>query len=233
MGVAPSPSTDGYQHPDEARMAAFRRVYDGHLVVEDIYAGLADRLAGEEVERFAEIGGGRGPIATILGARGVRTCVVDLDEQMLSEAHRPAMRGDLRALPLATASLDSVAAVNCLYFLADPAIAIREAWRALRPGGVFVASSPSRWNDPELEGVDPRWGEATTYDAEDAPALVAEVFGEVEVDQWRLVAYRLPDRAAVADYLHAFNVPDWEEAAERLDAPMTITKVGAQVWARR
>lgn len=38
---------------------------------------------------------------------------------------------------------------------------------------------------------------------------------------------------AVADHLHAFNVPDWEEAAARLDAPMTITKVGAQVWARR
>lgn len=231
--MAPSPLTDSYHHPDEARMAAFRRVYDEHLVVEDIYPGLADRLAGNGVRRFAELGGGRGPIATILGARGVSTVVVDLDEQMLAEAHRPAVRGDLRALPLATASMDAVAAVNCLYFLPDPAIAVREAWRVLRPGGVFVASSPSRWNDPELEGVDPRWGETTTFDAEDAPALVADVFGEVEVEPWRLVAYRLPDRAAVADYLHAFNVPDWERVAAGLDAPMNITKVGAQVWARR
>ena len=129
--------------------------------------------------------------------------------------------------------MDAVVAVNCLYFLSDPGIAIREAWRVLRPGGVFVASSPSRWNDPELEGVDPRWGEPTTFDAEDAPGLVSEVFGDVEVERWRMVAYRLPDSAAVADYLHAFNVPDWQDRASRVEAPLSVTKVGAQVWARR
>lgn len=231
--MAPSPGTDAYVHPDEGRLAAFRRVYDRHLVVEDVDRSIAHRLLGHGVARFAELGGGRGPIARRLASAGVATCVVDLDEQMLSEAHRPAVRGDLRRLPLAAEAFDGIAAVNCLYFLDDPVAGIAEAYRALRPGGTFVASSPSRWNDPELEGVDPSWGTASTFDAEDAAELVGQVFGDVEVETWEVVAYVLPDRPAIADYLHAFNVPRWADAAERLDPPMTITKRGAHLWAVR
>ena len=214
-------------------MSAFRRVYDNCLLVEDIYPGLAGRFEDAGVRTFAELGGGRGPIAALLAPRGVRTCVVDLDPQMLAEAHRPAVRADIASLPLPDGCLDGAAAVNSLYFLGDPVVALREARRALRVGGLFVASSPSRWNDPELEGLDPRWGTASSFDSEDAPSLVAEVFGDVEVEEWRLAAYVLPDRAAIADYLHAFNVPDWEAQAAEVTPPLTITKLGAQVWARR
>ena len=213
-------------------MAAFRRVYDNHLVVEDVYPGMARRFAEAGVERFAEIGGGRGPISNLLAAQGVHTCIVDLDTQMLAETAGPAVRGDLRALPLADGSVDGVAAVNCLYFVDHPIEALHEARRVLRRGGTFVASSPSRWNNPELEGIDPAWGAASPFDSEDAPGLVAEVFGHVEVEPWRLVAYVLPDTDAVADYLHAFNVPDWQAKALDIEPPLSITKVGAQVWAR-
>ena len=223
----------GYVHPDEDRLAAWRRVYERCLVVEDIYPDLARRFIAAGVSRFAESGGGRGPISELLAAAGIATCVIDRDEQMLAEAHRPAVRGDLRSLPLAIASVDGVAAVNCLYFLDDPMPAIEEARRVLRPGGLFVASSPSRWNDPELEGIDPGWGQTGTFDAEDAPGLVQRVFGDVEVDRWNVVAYHLPDRAAVADYLHAFHIDGWEEKAARVRSPLTITKVGAHVWAQR
>lgn len=231
MATAPTGSSDGYEHPNEARLAAFRRVYENHLVVEDIYPALASRLRAAAVRRFVEVGGGRGPIARLLAAPGVATCVLDLDDQMLAEAHRPAVQGDLRETPFATGSVDAVAAINCLYFLDDPTLALVEARRILRPNGLFVASSPSRMNDPELEGVDPSWGRASTFDAEDAPALVERVFGDVEVEPWRVVAYVLPDRDAVADYLHAFNIPDWQRKASELPAPLNITKVGADVWA--
>lgn len=136
-------------------------------------------------------------------------------------------------VPAPDASFDGAAAVNCLYFLDDPAAALQEALRVLRPGGLFVASTPSRYNDPELEGIDPRWGTASSFDSEDAPDLVAAVFGSVEVEPWRLTAYVLPDRAAAADYLHAFNVPGWEEKATTIEPPLNITKVGAEVWAVR
>jgi SAM-dependent methyltransferase len=229
--TAPSPSTDEYIHPDEARMAAVERIFGRYLVVEDIYPSLARRFAAAGVTLFAEIGGGRGPIAALLPA--IATVVVDRDEQMLADCTTPAVRGDLRALPLADASVDGVAAVNCFYFLDDPRVGIREAWRVLKPGGLFVASSPSRWNDAELEGIDPNWGTASTFDSEDSPALVAEVFGDVEVETWDLVAFELPTRAAIADYLHAFNVADWAAQADAIDPPMTITKRGAEVWATR
>jgi SAM-dependent methyltransferase len=230
--TAPSPSTEAYEHADKARLAAFRRVYENYLVVEDIYPGLAHRFEEAGVRSFAELGGGRGPISTLLGPRGIRATVVDLDPEMLAGANGPAVRADIAALPFADTSVDGAAAVNCLYFLAEPIAALREARRVLRPGGLFVASAPSRWNDPELAGLDPRWGIASSFDAEDAAAVVAEVFGEVEVHPWRVVAYHLPDHAAIADYLHAFNVPDWQNKAAGVAPPLQITKVGAEVWAR-
>jgi len=230
---APSPAGASYVHPDKARLAAFQRVYDNWRVVDDIYPDLAGRFERAGTGRFLELGGGRGPIAAILAEHGVATCVVDTDAQMLAEAHRPAVRADISTLPLADAAADGAAAVNCLYFVSDPRVALREARRVLRAGGLFVASAPARWNDPELEGIDPQWGMPSPFDAEDAPALVGEVFGEVEVESWEVVAYVLPDRSAIADYIHAVNVPDWESKTEDITPPLRITKLGAHVWARR
>jgi len=233
VATAPTSEPNRYVHPDPERLAAWRRVYERYRVVEDVYPGLAARFEDHGVTRFAELGGGRGPIAALLGGRGVGTVVVDLDPEMLAEAHRPALRADIRLLPFADRTFDGLAAVNCLYFLDEPVGGIAEARRVLRPGGVFVASSPSRYNDPELECIDPRWGTPSSFDAEDAPELVAAAFGAVEVDAYELVGYRLPDTGAIGDYLHAFNVQDWEAKAAGLIAPMTITKRGAQVWATR
>ena len=233
MVTGPSSDFDRYVHPDEARMAAWQRVYERYLIVEDVYRSLAQRIVGHGARRIGDLGGGRGPIAALATDAGLETVVVDLDEQMLAETHRPAVRGDVTALPLATGSLDAAAAVNCLYFLADPQVGISEAHRVLRRGGVFVASTPSRWNDPELAGIDPRWGRASPFDSEDAPELVSGVFGEVEVQSWEVVAYQLPDAQAIADYLHGFNVPDWEAKVDAIKPPLHITKRGVHVWARR
>ncbi len=232
MSSAPSSEFGAYVHPDGERMAAWRRVYERCLVVEDLYPALAKRLLAERPRTFLEVGGGRGPLARLLQPAGVCTVVVDLDDQMLAESLPPGVMGDLGFLPVRDRSIDAVAAVNCLYFLAEPTAGVREARRVLRPGGVFVASAPSRWNDPELEGVDPRWGTPSPFDSEDAPAIVGAVFDGIQVETWELVAYRLPDRQAVADYLHGINVPDWQTKVDLLTPPVEITKRGAEVWAR-
>ena len=221
-----------YEHPDDDRMAAFRRVYNTWLVVDDMYPAVAERFAQAGTRRFLELGGGRGPVSALLARPGVRTCVVDVDPQMVAETTRPAIRADIAALPLSDGTVDGAAAINSLYFLSDPLAGLREARRVLRDDGLFLASSPSRWNDPELEGVDPSWGAPSSFDSDDAPALVGAVFGAVEVERWEIVAYVLPHRAAIADYLHAINVPDWEARAARLSAPLSITKLGAHIWAR-
>ncbi|MGH9045883.1 MAG: class I SAM-dependent methyltransferase [Acidimicrobiales bacterium] len=230
--TGPTSNSEVYEHPDDGRMAALRRVHANYLVVEDLYPGVARRFIDVGISRFLELGGGRGPIAALLGADGIETCVVDRDARMVSEMYRPGVRADITMLPLADDCVDGAAAVNCLYFVTDPRVALREAKRVLAPGSLFLASAPSRWNDPELEGVDPRWGAASTFDAEDAPALVADVFGSVEVERWRVPAYVLPDASAVADYFHAFDVRDWRDMTPTLEPPLTITKVGAHVWAR-
>ena len=214
-------------------MAAWRRVYENYLVVEDIYPALAARILTEGARRFVEVGAGRAPMARILGSAGVASVAVDADDEMLAEAHRPAVKADMCHLPLPDGAAHAVAAINCLYFLAEPADGVREARRVLRDGGLFVASAPSRWNDPELEGIDPRWGRPSPFDSEDAPDIVGGVFGDVEVETWEAVAYHLPDRAAVADYLHGINVPDWADKVDLLCPPVEITKLGAHVWARR
>jgi SAM-dependent methyltransferase len=214
-------------------MAAFQRVYERYLVVEDIYPDIARRLLTEGCRRFADLGGGRGELCGLLARSGVATVLLDLDEQMVAEGTRPAIRADIGALPMSDASVDAAAAINCLYFLADPLIGIREAHRVLETGGTFVASSPSRWNDPELRGIDPRWGRPSPFDSDEAPELVGAVFGDVEVERWELVAYRLPDADAIRDYLHAFDVPGWRDRAESIRPPLEITKIGAHVWARR
>ena len=231
MSSAPSSEFGAYIHPDDARMAAWRRVYERYLVVEDIYPELARRVAAHGARSFVEAGGGRGPMARLLQPEGVLTAVVDLDDQMLAETCPPAIKADLGYLPISDRSVDAVATINCLYFLADPAAGVREAARVLRSGGLFLASAPSRWNDPELEGVDPRWGQPSPFDSEDAPAIVGSVFGDVELDTWEAVAYRLPDRQAVGDYLHGINVPEWETKVDLLPVPLEITKRGANVWA--
>jgi hypothetical protein len=50
---------------------------------------------------------------------------------------------------------------------------------------------------------------------------------------WEVVAYQLPDEQAIADYLHGFNVPDWETRVDAIEPPLNIIKRGAHVWAQR
>src|SRR5205823_5670734 len=63
--TGPSGDCGRYLHPNEARMAAWRRVYERYLVVDDIYPAIADRFVAAGVTRLAELGGGRGPVAAL------------------------------------------------------------------------------------------------------------------------------------------------------------------------
>jgi SAM-dependent methyltransferase len=152
----------------------------------------------------------------------------------LRAAYRPTVVGDAAALPIRTGSCGAVAALWCLYLLEEPEEAITEARRVLRPGGLFAACTTARDDSPELLAwFDPP--EASTFDAEEAPALVAAVFGHVEVEPWDGPFVRLPDQGAVGTYLRGRGISD-ESAADvsaEADVPLTITKRGVLVWARR
>lgn len=193
----------------------------------DLYAEIARRLHGRDP--VLDVGCGEGA----LGAARPGVIGLDRSPTMLPAAPNPKTLGDAVALPFQDASLGAVVAVNVLYHLPEPARAIEEARRVLRPGGLFAAATVARDDSPELAHV---WRpEATTFDAEEAPAIVASVFGEVEVDAWDAPLVRMPDRDAVREYLIARFVPR-DDAAGRAAAvpvPVDLTKRGCVVYARR
>jgi SAM-dependent methyltransferase len=158
---------------------------------------------------------------------------------MVAMAPRPAVRADGSRLPVRDGSVDAVAALYSLYHYADPLTAIGEARRVLRPGGIFAACAPNRDSHPELAGLMPGWGEASTFDGEDAPAIVAGVFGgpgdQVQADRWDGPLVTLSSAAEAAAWLrvHRLSAAAAAAAAAALDLPLTLTVRGCVVYATK
>ncbi len=135
----------------------------------------ADRLGADPVEllrtrellkawlpsapaEVLDVGGGAGVYALWLAGLGYTVDLVDampkhvhLASDASARAGRPlrsAQVGDARALTQADASVDAVLLLGPLYHLteaADRAVALQEAWRVLRPGGLVIAAAIGRW----------------------------------------------------------------------------------------
>jgi SAM-dependent methyltransferase len=218
LGPVPSVVPNDYDS-DPGRFLAADRAWqlrgDTHEVV-------AARLARDRVTPVVDVGGGRGRLAELLPG----TVGVDASPAQIAHARHPKLRADARRLPFDSRVAGAVVMLWMLYHLDDPATAIAEARRVLRPGGLFAACTTSRRNDPELtDGYPP-----SPFDAEEAPTVVATVFGDVEVESWDGPFALLPDRDAVAQYCRSHFLPP--EAADRVQPPVTLTKRGCLVWAR-
>ena len=146
------------------------------------------------------------------------------------------MLADAASCPVRDTSVGAVAALWMLYHLDDPRDAIAEARRVLRPGGLFATCTTSRDDSPQLFEF---FGtpEPTPFDAEEAPAIVADVFGSgrVAVDAWDGPFTVLPDRDAVATFLRGRGISAARavEVAAAVATPFTVTKRGVLIWARK
>jgi len=222
-----SPRVPDYD-ADPGRWSANQRA-TRRLVGRDVHEDVAGRLAG--AGRVVDIGGGDGTLARLLRDT---TCVVVDRARHIERAPRPAVRADAVALPFRSGSFDAAAALWMLYHLPDPVVALREARRVLRPGGRFVTCTSSRFNDPELASVLPHWGRQSTFDAEEAAAVIGRVFGMVEVRRWDLPMVVIPDRPALALFLRGrgLSEQDAAAAATTIDVPLTVTKRGMLAWAQ-
>jgi malonyl-CoA O-methyltransferase len=91
----------------------------------------------------ADVGCGTGRYLRLLRARGAGRLVgIDRCAAMLAHVEDAAVvQGDIRALPLATASVDIVVSGLALNDDAELATAVGELGRVLRPGGVVVYSA--------------------------------------------------------------------------------------------
>jgi SAM-dependent methyltransferase len=105
----------------------------------------------QEGARVADVGGGTGRYAEWLASRG---CTVELVDPVALHVERAVGRGlsarvgDARSLPFADDTFDAVLLLGPLYHLGerdDRVVAVREAARVCRSGGVVCAAAISRY----------------------------------------------------------------------------------------
>lgn len=105
----------------------------------------------ERIEALLDIGTGTGRLLELLAPRTRRALGVDASREMLALARaRLSERGlaesctvrqaDMYRLPLADRSFDAVTLQMVLHYAEDPAAALAEAARVLRPGGVLLVA---------------------------------------------------------------------------------------------
>ncbi|GAA3893888.1 class I SAM-dependent methyltransferase [Streptomyces lacrimifluminis] len=92
--------------------------------------------------RVADIGAGTGISTALLHARGAHVIAVEPGDGMAAQFRRtlpdvPIVRGNGNALPLADASVDFLTYAQSWHWT-DPAHAVPEALRVLRPGGALA-----------------------------------------------------------------------------------------------
>jgi SAM-dependent methyltransferase len=101
--------------------------------------------------RLLDAGCGAGLLALLANLRGARVSALDAAPGLLAVARQrlpgaDIREGDLEALPFADGSFDAVAAVNSIFYADNPAAAMLELARVVRPGSRVVVTA---WGPPE------------------------------------------------------------------------------------
>ncbi len=131
-----------------AHAANWDEVRAMHLPEERVEAAILEALGPGPFNALLDLGTGAGRILELLSPLAARAIGVDQSPQMLAVARarleRTGLRnaqlrqGDIYALPVEPDFYDVVVMHQVLHYLDDPQRAIREAARALRPGGRLV-----------------------------------------------------------------------------------------------
>ncbi len=130
----------------DAEWSRFSRVGSSELrTISDLYFDLVPARAFSPTHTVLDAGCGAGRWAIEVASRGPRVLAVDLGLS-IEVARRNAagvdriacVQGDLRALPVATASVDWAYSLGVLHHLDAPVPALRHIGRAVRPSGLVL-----------------------------------------------------------------------------------------------
>ena len=108
-----------------------------------LFASIAARLTAlRRPGRLLDVGGGSGDLAAAAAGLGWRTMAADLSHEACVVARagtgRPVLQGDGASLPIREEAVDALTLLNVVDHTTDPLAVVREACRALTPGGVLV-----------------------------------------------------------------------------------------------
>ena len=110
-----------------------------------LHAEMVAHVDGQ-FESVLDAGAGTGISTRAFDDHASRTIPLDISREMLREIDDfPCVQGDFDHLPFADQSFDGVAFTASLFLVPDPAVAVTEAARVLRPGGVVGAVAPLGW----------------------------------------------------------------------------------------
>jgi trans-aconitate 2-methyltransferase len=114
-----------------------------HAFVYEFGKGLVELLAPQRGERVLDLGSGTGQLAGEIAARGATVVGLDQSAEMVAQARAnfPGIRfdeGDARSFTL-DQPVDAVFSNAVLHWVKPAGAAVDCVWRALKPGGRFVA----------------------------------------------------------------------------------------------
>ena len=155
-----------HQLSDEI-LSFYRQTQESKRLTKDVRGQIEFRRTQEIITRYLpeppavvlDIGGGSGPYACWLAKKGYEVHLVDPVDLHIEQAKEASDQqpdhpiasislGDARALRFSSASADAVLLLGPLYHLIDKSerlLALSEAHRVLRKGGVMVAAGISRF----------------------------------------------------------------------------------------
>lgn len=214
--VSPAADRDvltGEEYADASRLSDRISIYAWQRPRLDLGGAVLERLRDlPGPGPVLDVGWGTGALTRRLRADRPDLWVVPVD---LSAGLRPEVVGEVDRLPFADGSVGAVLAMYMLYYATDPANAVRELRRVLRPCGRLVAGTNAADDKPQWARL---WTDTlrdlgvsepppydrgdSRFDLERGAELVREVFGAVEVHDHRH-EIAVPEAGPVLAYLHS------------------------------
>ncbi len=191
------------QYSTSEKLAARARLHREFTIAEiGWFEWVAARLVAREGSSILDIGCGPGwfwaAVAETLPEQ-IHLTLADLSAGMVKEAMErcgglrhwqvTGVEADAAQLPFADQSFDAVVAMHMLYHVPDPAVAIAEMHRVLRPGGQLLVTTNGAGNTRELYalsthlGADGKEPVAAAFGYEQAERLLRQRFGNVEIHE--------------------------------------------------